>query len=67
MFALIVGAWLALSTIVGVCAIKRDLNGTDYFFLSLFLSPIIGFAIFILRSPAEGFLSDLLPRHRHRS
>ena len=66
MFALVVGAWLALSIIVGVCATKRDLNGVDYFLVSVLLSPIIGFAIFILRSPAEGFLSDLRVKRRYR-
>lgn len=49
MFAFILGGWLGLSIIVGVCAGKKGLNGIDYFFLSLFLSPVIGSAIVTLR------------------
>lgn len=50
MFAFIVGGWLALSIIVAVCAVKKGLNGIDYFLLSLFLSPLLGGAILLLRS-----------------
>lgn len=45
MFALIVGGWLGLSIVVGVCAVKKNLKGFDYFLLSLLLSPIVGFVV----------------------
>lgn len=38
MSALVLGAWLAVSIVGGVCAAKRDLEGIDYFLLSR-LSP----------------------------
>ena len=50
MFAFIMGGWLALSIIVAVCAVKKGLNGIDYFLLSLFLSPLVGGVILRLRS-----------------
>lgn len=53
MFALIVGGWLGLSIIVGVCAVKNGLNGLDYFLLSLLLSPVVGFAIVAVRQTNE--------------
>jgi hypothetical protein len=49
MFAFIAGAWIGLSVIVGVCAFKRGLNGIDYFLLSFFLSPLVGFVIVLLK------------------
>lgn len=54
MFAFVVGAWLGLSIIVGVCAAKKDLNGSDYFLLSLILSPFVGFAVVMLKSKKKG-------------
>jgi len=62
MFVLIVGSWLGLSVIVAVCAVKKNLEGFDYFLLSLVLSPLIGFAIVTLKEtptyswPKEGIL-----------
>lgn len=42
--------WLILSVLVGVVAEARGRSGTGFFFLSLFLSPLIG-VIFALAMP----------------
>src|SRR4030067_2343959 len=34
--------WFALSVLAGIVASKKGRSGTGYFFLSLFLSPLIG-------------------------
>jgi len=66
MLALIAGIWLLLSIIVGVYAVKKSLNGVDYFLLSFFLSPVVGFATLTVREtraycwPTEGVLPPAL-------
>jgi hypothetical protein len=43
--------WIILSILVGVYASRKGRSGVGYFFLSLLLSPLIGFLIAILRKP----------------
>lgn len=50
MFVLICASWLAFSVIAGVWAAKKNLSGYDYFLLSLAVSPVVGFAIILLKT-----------------
>jgi hypothetical protein len=43
--------WVTLSVLVGVYASKKGRSGAGYFFLSLLLSPLIGFLVALLSSP----------------
>ena len=43
--------WVILAVLVGVYAGKKGLSGVLYFFLSLILSPLLGFLITLLVNP----------------
>jgi hypothetical protein len=44
-------AWIIFAVLVGVYAEKKGRSGPGFFFLSLLLSPLIGFLIAIVSSP----------------
>jgi hypothetical protein len=46
--------WLVLCFIIGSGASKRGKSGAGYFFLSLFLSPLIGFIALWAATPNRG-------------
>ena len=45
--------WFILAILVGVYASRKGRSGIGYFFLSLVLSPLIGFIIALLVQPTE--------------
>lgn len=43
--------WIVMAALVGAYASKKGRSGAGYFFLSLLLSPVIGFLMALLSKP----------------
>jgi hypothetical protein len=50
--------WLILAIVVGVYASNKGLGGMFYFFLSLILSPLVGFVIAAVSQPKKEVIAE---------
>jgi len=58
---LIITSWLIITIIIGILGADREIGGGKAFFISLFLSPLIG-AIFVATSPKMDQKKQLSPK-----
>ncbi len=54
----IFAGWVLLSILVGAYANNKGRNGAGFFFVSLFLSPLIGFLIAAVSSPQRDKVAE---------